>query len=562
MKKIYVFAVVIFLALTTGCTKLDLDNPGSVGIDAGLGLPVCTFHASVFDVLMSVDSTGSMIAVNPDQTVMVYWSDEERQMEFDFVDFEIADTVQVSFELNKVSSLQPILEHLPEEMSVPLPEGEYLMRDTLTFAFDYGSFIEGERECSVDSILINNATFDFDFQTAGISLDANNYVEATFTFPNITSGPNSISVSLTDNTMKIQRTLTQFLVDFHEQMEGQTDIEMYFDCKFVSDGTTPVTKDASLNFDITFGVQDYNTGYGHFWQKDPMYTEVIGIKMPDILKTMATDENCKLYFHNPELTMYIQHNVGADLDYTVDYVCTLDENGNVLKYANFNGSRSFSDRMNRPTTPHQWADDTLRFDRENGGTNLLLTALPDSMVMACHVNVGKQGGEHHDFLVNPMQMKVNVEARMMMDFDPGFSYGLKDTMPADLTGLDASFTDYVNIKEFNILLLVKNSIPVSVNTTVVFMDENYNEIYRKPVTIEGPQVDERGVSQGTTAQDITLTFTGDDIKTILGTKFIYFDLGLAGSDAQSMSSIRATDAVDIDIRAYATFRANVDKFLK
>ena len=564
MKKIYIIVVVSLVAMATGCTKMNLDEVDEMGYDAGLGIPVCKYHASVFQVLSKIDTTGYVYTNPEDMSLHVYWTEEQKNFNFGFMQFGSGGKSNSWLDLESVGELRQLLENVPTGTAVQLPAGVYVCRDTVLYDFEYDTCSAGlgeEKECIVDSIKINKASIDLGINVQGLKLDKNNYIQLSFKLPSIKNcEKNSFTAIISSNKMNVSRIISQFVAEFYDQVVGVNIIEMDMEYKIVSSGTSYITKGARIDYSTQFNLIDYDTGYGRFWQKSPMYSEEIGVKMPEGIREIAAIGDSKLLFYNPEITMYIEHNLGADLLYTIEYLRTLDADGNEIAKASFNGSQSYSDYLERPWEPHKTAKDTLYFDRYFGETNKLFSKVPDSLAFKCHVNVGKENEGHKDFLVNPMKMIVDIEAHMEMTFDAGTSYTLRDTVDAPLAKLDTGFTNYVNIDEFNIILVAQNSLPTKVSADVVFLDSTYTEVCRKPIELECPEVDSRGVTIAPITQEVRLCFVGDDIRAILQTKYIAFKITVSGKDAESIISIHSDNAVDVDVSAYAKLRLTYVEF--
>lgn len=536
----------LILSLITSCSKLDFDEATSMGYDASLGIPICKYHASIFNILESEDSL-DYIYTDLDNTLYVYWEEERQDIYFDFIEFDEGDLVSKSTSL-------------PEMV---LPQGtSYILRDTMHYRFNYDSHSSfNVKEYTIDSIVIDKANINLDIDLDGIELGKNSYIDLTYEIPDIKDyDKNRFNAVITKNHANIRRVIPRFTADFSNQSSRENIVDMVYEYKIVSDGTTTISKNATIDYSTQFNLIQYNVAYGRFWEKQTVFDTVIGVKLPkELLDLYYEDDNNRLLFHDPIITFYVAHNLGADLRYVVDSIRTLDKNGNTLEYADFGGSKSYTNNLKKATTPFEYVYDTIVINRENGNTHRLFSMQPDSMVMNCHVYVGKTDGGHNDFIVNPMNMIVDVTTHINADFDAGTSFSTTDTVDADIASVDTSFTDYARIKEFYIILRAANSLPVQATVDVIMLDENDKELYRKPsIVLDCPDVDERGVTVEPTDQRIELHFTGDEVMNILKTKKICFTVNLRGKDAESMLSIRADNAIDINVSAYGVFRIKTD----
>lgn len=267
-----------------------------------------------------------------------------------------------------------------------------------------------------------------------------------------------------------------------------------------------------------------------------------------------------LLFHDPRFEIKIRNNLGVDLRYTIDYICSVDHSGN-RHYGDFNGQTGMTQRLSRPDDLHQFSEDLITLNRSYGSTYRLFEEIPDSIYVKYRVFIGNGSGRHNDFLVYSPEITVDMKAYTDMCFDPATNFTRNDTVEADLASADTSFLDYAQIDTFFIYLTAHNHIPVQLSMDLAFLDSLGNELYLvNDIDIDCPEVNPDGTVKETTNQRVTpILFLNDTIHLIMRTKSIRFTAVLKGKDAESLTNIKATDNLSVEVSAFAKAKANLNK---
>ena len=96
---------------------------------------------------------------------------------------------------------------------------------------------------------------------------------------------------------------------------------------------------------------------------------------------------------------------------------------------------------------------------------------------------------------------------------------------------------------------------------LAFLDSLGNELYLvNDIDIDCPEVNPDGTVKETTNQRVTpILFLNDTIHMIMRTKSIRFTAVLKGKDAESLTNIKATDNLSVEVSAFAKAKANLNK---
>lgn len=543
--------------MAVGCSTFNLDDIGDEGINTSLAIPVGSFHATVLDVLQSADSTGQISIDENDHTLNLVFTERSEHETFDFADFSYGDTAQGHFSLEQTPEIAALLPSVVTEVTLPAQTFVYTTVESNKFNWQKNN---NGKETIVDTMTVRQAEIAVNIHNNGVTFGSGDNIEIEYTLPEIISTANkSFTFTITGDELSSTQRVPRFTAAFPVTDHDNT-LEMDVKYTVHSHGNTVVAKGAELTFDVAFNQIDFEYAHGRFYSAEPVLSHTTAFHIPATIKKDFDFTKNGLKMHSAELRVNARSNVGADFRIRLNDIRAVTPEGGVQHIDFGNGSHTKTFDINRPARPGEFAETEIVFDRNHGAINRLLEVLPDEIVAEWDFLVGRPDGGLNDFITNPMEAYITMSGLVKLSFDPGGHFEYADTIDADLAGLDSTLSDAINIDRLDIYLDVKNSLPVRAPITVNFMDEYGNTLFTKTgIVLDAPAVDEQGFSIGATEQRITLEFTEVDIDNILLTKQISFEVRVEGRDAESMMTVRSTDAVDMHISAFAHLKANLGR---
>lgn len=555
MKK-YLLIFVVIAGIMTGCNKeINLDDVmGGQSLGTGLALPIGTFNITLLDLYNSFDSL-SELHFDEDNTIFLYWETPIAIDQFNVKDLTKGQKLVASYSLKDDATLGPLMNLLPDGLQMPLPEGSFVIADTLKYKFNFNE-VTDTSTYYIDSVIISHAKLAFDLRIHGLTLDNNTFVEAELSFPTLQSvKPVEIKAMATTSHIDITRYLNNLKAEF--ERVGENSIDMNVVIKIVSDGTKSVTKDAGISLETGFEDLEYDAIFGYIYLKNPISSNHTTLTIPDSEMLSEFLGNNTVGLYNPEFSISLTTNLGIDAQLKVNELYSI-KNGRKKPATFEGGSESFTRDLNRPLTPGDTATTTVTIDRNYGHLNDIFNEVPDSIVIDWDFFIGKAEPEYNNFIVDPIKLDANFSIRVPIWFDKGTSISLDDTIAADLTGMNGEWTDYLKINAFQIFLDFENTLPIHANASIIFLDE-YNKMVfmTEDVDIPCPEIDDMGRSQGTAKNEIMLGFTHDEVPNIMKTKKIAIQLSLNGYDEDSTINFHTTDGIKVKVSAYANMDVTI-----
>lgn len=547
MKK-YILSLTIIASMIVSCSKLDLDealNGSSLG--TSLATPIGSIEVTLSDLYKQLD-TVIVPEIADDSTIFIYWEKEFKIDNFNIKDFTKGQGLTGSLSVLNNTTIGGMAETLP---FVPLPEGTYLLRDTIPYSFNFDEQSDTSTYY-IDSIQINHAKLEFGIDVTGITLDEGTYIEAEISFPTIKSRkPLTFNAIVSTSRINIERAINPFIAEFERL--GLNSVDMCLSFKIVSDGTKRISTNASINYSVKIKDINYDIIYGYIYNKKPISSNHTQIFLPNTEGLSEFLENNIVSLYNPEFSIYLTTNLGVDATFDVKQIYAITKSGE-KKYADFNGKRSFTKKINTPTTPYESESDKITLDRDFGCVNKLLEEIPDSIMLDWDIYVGEEGEEDkNNFIVNPIQVDPKFVIKVPIWFDKGTYIQVEDTLEADLTTINGEWTDIVNIEKFEIYMNFENSLPLHASADIAFLDSLGNELYvAEGVIIPCPEVDELGRSTGVATHEEVFGFPHDKIANIIKTKKIAILIHVDGHDEDATINFHINDGLKISVSAYAS----------
>lgn len=554
------FSVTIAIAtlLLTSCTtKIDIDDLGDVTLNQSIVLPIGSVSASIEDMIamigldeyLSIDSN----LVDNKTTYYIGWELDNMQVSImesvgDFSMGSVSETNMDIAALPEVAEIFELYESLPNSSSITsitLPEMSYVINDTSTYEFEFNTDTE-EKVIRVDQINISESTLNIEFNVEDMTFSENSYILFEISFPMLEEQYSHFEVIIDSENVSYTKVLNDFSVIFDNDLNST---DMYFTYTIVSDGAFELGRGAKIDISTQFNLIDFDLMQGYYWQEDVLYNNVYYFDLPSTL----TSQN--FIFSEPELSVHLESNLGAGTELTFNYLYTTDKNGNT-EYAEFdNGETSTTIIINSPEIPGEYASTDVIFNNEFGSLGSILQSNSTKISADLSLNLSEDENES-SYIINPDEIKMVADLYLPLQFEAGSGIMAGDTFALNF-GTIESYTEF--IEEFYVFIDAENSIPVDLNISLIFTDENYNELFsHNDITISSPEVDSEGKSLSTEISEINVEFEKTEVAEINKIKYLIFDASLAGNDNDSKIYFQTTDFVKFTLAAFAKFNGEID----
>lgn len=560
MKKHYsllkLIAITALGFTTPSCTTLDLDKMDEVNYGTSLCLPIGNVKANVLEIVGMLDE--EMIQTDTtNNTIMLYWQKKNHVYEFDFKSFSSGMTIQNGINLKETDGLKQIFDKIPSSINkIPFPEGKYPFTYNSTYKFGYNEEIEGQKIYRIDSAVVNSSNLDLKINVEGLELTKDNYLEMTILFPFFTENKsNDIKIRITKNDYNFTKAMSDFSIKF---ADSDNSTQMQILCEYVCNNPTTLQRNAKINFSTTFNIIDCKEVYGYFWQNGPLTADKIVEELPSDLFNNPLLTNNKLLFSNPEINLTVKNKLNIPIKFKVDSVYAIDIN-NDKHYADFNGSTTKTVDILRPEFAGETTTTNISFNRDNGATNRLFESTPKKIHYMWEVFIPKSPDTDKHFLVTPLEIKLDIEAKMPFEFDPTSEFAFRDTIDADLSSGNFEQLKDISIETLNIHLDIDNSLPIMLKGKAIFLDKDGKEIYsNNDLVIKSADVDDKGLSTKSNIENIILNFEGEGINNILNTKSIIIVAKVTGRDELSKIYFQATDELKVNLNAFVKAKTKIE----
>lgn len=551
---VYLLIVVLFAVNFTSCyNDIDLFKlSDEVKFDQVLVIPIGGSSANTIDVLTRLKENQYLT----------------RDTLSNELYFERYDTIVYKYrDLNLGQNISPLSEDfIFNSTSLPVvlpPNTQGSLTKNSQFVTDLNSNVLTDR---LDSIYINSMTLGCNITSQDFPVSASN-VKIKIIFPyeyvNISnSNSNSVEFSplaYNQENEVIIHDVKLFFPNFARTIPVQVEISY-------NTGNVPVIMNTDSKCTVTFTMKDidYEVAFGYFdpsAYSDP--TETLNLNFFGYLP------NGYLRFANPQLFMKASHNIGTHLRFTFDYVrayLSTDPNFAPI-YASFDGSRSFAQTLNKPQSPGNFSNTTMKtFDKDFGNTYLLFDSvrMPDvfEYQFTSSLDTDKiKNDPSPNFLVPNSHINLFLHSKIMLYFNEGSFYEHSDTTELE-NQLDAELSSDIEIDTCFIVLNVVNAFPCQAIVKLQMLDSmkhiiNNNMI--KEYTVQSANVDENGtvIKGGENKQIIKIAINQSYLDDLKRTKYFVINLKIAGENENEKIHLTQDNYIDAQAGLYIKFKSNV-----
>lgn len=550
----------VLCSLFTSCvTNIDVkDINTDLTLGTSLALPIGSVHTNMMYLLNFVDST--YVQADSTNAICLLYNQQNIKLNLDLdTSFRKGEYLIDTLILKEQPSFNKLFEILPPEIeSIPLPAGYYKFEKRTKYDLNFNRYKEDEI-VQIDSARFKHANVDFKIKISGFEMSEENFLILSFNYPSLFEKEYEYlfeNIRITTNEYVFSEKLGHFMAHLNNSEEGNL-IDLVINFEFVSSGTGTISKDAKLIFETEMNLINTEEVYGFVWYRDPIDAGKITYDIPqDIFQNELLAKN-NLLFANPQINLKTTTNAGLPLQLTVnDFYAT---KGSRIEYASFYGEDTAIEYLNIPKVPFDSATTTITLNREYGSLHTLISMLPETINFDYKVTTPEKEKIENKphFLTIPVLAKLDVQAKLPLQFDPTTSFTYKDTLDADISSLLGSSLEMIDIDTICIYLDVNSSLPVNASLTLNYLNEN-NEVLitSKTFTIPSALVNEEGRVITPSEKTLVLATSGKSIEDVYNTKKIILEISIEGYDENSRIYFETTNAIDIKVSAFAKAKAD------
>lgn len=547
--------IVILCTIFTSCiTDINTNDINSdINLNTSLALPIGSVHANMLYLLDIIDST--YVSTDSTNAICLLYNQENIDLAINLdTSFRKGEYLKDTLTLKTQPCFYELFNLIPSNIeSVTLPSGSYKFGKSTKYDLKFNKNTP-EEIIKIDSTVIDEANVDFKIKVEGFQISEDNPLVMSFHYPKLLDKEydNLFSdIYITTNEYSLSKQLTRFMAHFNELDEGNL-IDLEIEFNLISTGTSNITRDARLIFETEINLINTHEVYGFVWYRDPIDAGNVNYDIPqDIFQNELLQKN-NLLFANPEITITTTTNVGLPLRLELKNVYATK--GDKIEYAFFNGEQTTTRDLNIPKVAFDSASTVIKINREYGSLHTLLSMLPETINLDYSVTTPQEEKieDHSQFLTLPLLAKLDVQAKIPLQFDPTTNFSYKDTLDADFSSLfEQEFLNTIDIDTITLYLDVNSALPVNAHLKLYYLD-NTNEVISesKRFTIPSAIVDTEGRVITPTQEELTLNTSGEAIKDVYNTKKIILDISINGYDEKSMIYFQSTNAIDIKIGAF------------
>ena len=263
--------------------------------------------------------------------------------------------------------------------------------------------------------------------------------------------------------------LPPFVANFEDEAGNKiknVDIEFLLHIK--TKDTRTFSKGTLSNIGIDVDKFEVKTVYGDY--NIERFSDEFDLDISDEID-FSEYENWYIPLSNPEIFITTQTNLGLPINITLDDVQVELYDGSIVS-ADFNGSSKYSCDLDLPISLADTSINELPvIDRDYGNLDKLITKFPKNF--HCSWRAHNYDRSYSSYLLSGSFFNLYFKLKIPLAFNKNFNAQYADTI-ADVTLPDVSLIETdVNLEAY---LVIKNSLPLSVEAKFVFLDENNNDL--------------------------------------------------------------------------------------
>ena len=539
-----------FVLFFSSCNAdVDLQNiSGQVNLHPDLIIPIGSAEVSLGDILKNYISTGSF-QVDSNGVDLSYVSIDSLNYDFGKIDI-LGNAKTLNAEISFPNILIPYV--IPANTALPTLESN----DTLDLGINGSNKIR-----RIDSILVDSARFYLNIDTKNLPFLLPQDVKITVTFPDnrvvFANGQKSLTIFPTSFGSPTQIDLNNFLINTSGNLEG---IPIHIRVDAITDQFPVVLMNTSkIDFSLKLAQLKFNVAYGNFESMANVTT-----KLNRKLDLSGWFTDAMLNFINPQIFIHATSNIGAYLNFNVDYLKTYSSTqaGDTV-YAWFNNhtTNSFVIPMtNRPRTPGTWINQNFRtFDDVWGETNQLFGSVTknDSLALKLSVSID-HGLTQYDplpeFLTPDAGIHVYMKTVIPFYLDKGSYYNFKDSITNISVPISSALDN--NLKSYtdtvSLVLNIKNGLPIQTDFSYKLLDAHGKELLaglKKNYNIQSGIVDGDGIVQPgkESNQLLIIQIPTNAVSDLKNAHSFVYTIGVAGKDMNPKIHFTVKNSMKVNV---------------
>jgi len=535
----------LVLMMASCVNDVDLANLNEdFAIDESLILPLGSMDMSVNDLLDSIDINH----VGRNTADVFYEAEDSTEFPFRQVDLN-----------SKISPYSTLW--LPfSPTTVAANQSKDMLNLPIDFPLGINTDVTSER---IDSVKVLLGVFSMVVSKTDFNISPSN-IEIVTSFTNnnvrmITAGASSSMVFRpTAFDQPVSQSLSNFVV---LTANGAKSLPMNILIRLKA-GSAPISVTAlsRIKLALSFTKVDYSVIYGKF-QPSP---QAFRVMKQEVDLSSSTPNNGLLRFVNPQFYITARSNVGMYLSLNLDYLKAYSKNDASFTpvfawFDNHTTNKKTVLITSKPDKPGLWVTQQIDpVNSTNGGTNLFFdqAVRPDIFESKFSVVNSNASDLKPDFLTPDDRIKVNVMARFPLYLNGGSNFTHKDSIMDVKKSITADMDSLNALKKAKLVLKVKNGFPVTIAYTMTLLNSTntvINSDIQKTYEIRSASVDAiTGYAQVANEQIILIELNESQVKDLLKTDRIRFEVKFSGQDATKPIHIRPQDNFSVKVGVFGS----------
>jgi len=488
----------------------------TVQIDQSLVIPIGEATVSIQDLLIQLEFENDF-GTHPDS--IVYETTLTKEYNVPPMNLlKNAETFKKTFPLT-IPNSEP---YLPVEPNTNLSS----LIGTSEFAIDLGYNSNASER--MDSVEVNLATLGVtitevsgivDF-TTGLKISPSD-LKIKLIFPKIKQAGNILKIDVP--TVKPFGQLNSIdMLNFKMVTEGSVGVPMQIEFK-TGDKKIKINPSANIGFELKMIALNFKVAYGNF-ALTSLATNTLTIPL-DMMASIPKG----LQFADPRAIITLESNLGAQLQFHIDYVKAFSkDNSNTIMAIFKNGEQSVTQTLeNRPSYPGQIVFNTLdTLNKINGQTNKLFDTNGQLDSLQYKFSVKRAPSDLLPmFFSSDMYMKANIKVQVPLQLQAGSSVEMKDTI-----SINSEKINFGSIDSCSLILEITNKLPAKVALVASFPG---TDVVTDTCFIEAPTLNGIGLVNFTqifTPQNVEIKLTNEQTQKLKNAKTMIYTLRFIGED--------------------------------
>lgn len=518
----------------TSCKKMDLTKLAGGSWNPDLAIPIGkgTFD---FKSLVPISDTNNLFVVDPFTGLM---SINLRNKIYSLNSAELLDIAAQSFSSNwGVNDLGiPVVPNLPSSVTQVI-----VIQEMIDF--------NGDADMEIDRVLFESGDLDLTVlstfkQNLDVVLEFTDFKESGVSITR------SFNLNYTGNASETYNTSIPLAGVLADMTAGGTSTNKFrMKLSLVMTGANQaVTEGDAISLSFVMSDLNFEEAYGYFGNQMIEFNS-------DTLKVEALSANLKgsMKLTNPIVKFYLESGIGMPANFSIDKLDKINlEDGTTISLTGFQNPYV----IQNPTALNTTKTTTIVLDKSTTPNIAELVALnPFSIITEAEFNMNPAGNTGTlNFLQNSSKLVIDMETEIPME---GYGYGIQFEDTLDFNP-DIEFVESAMFR-----LITDNRFPLTINTQVYFLDENYQVLFQlfenvNENIIDGAPVGSDGFVNGTSHKQTDANLTSSKLVLLPDVRKIRL-VGVAETtNSSNQQSVKICDYNSMDIKLSAQIKVKMN----